>query len=111
MSTLVQHSFWSWKHKLQGILQLLSLLSGYSYSETDAEGVAYNLHTTNADNNQSLRYDLSGVNGQCQVELALDEDDRDIVFITTTASEALQERILFLAQLQEALKTVEVDFT
>ncbi|MCB2377347.1 hypothetical protein LGH70_07135 [Hymenobacter sp. BT635] len=104
MSELVQHSFWCWKQKLQGVLQLLSLLSGYVYSEADATTVAHGLHITNADDKQVQPYDLSGKNGQCYVELSLDADNRDIVFVTTTASGAFQERIVFLAQLQEALK-------
>ncbi|TGE28101.1 hypothetical protein [Hymenobacter metallicola] len=111
MQVSAEHSFWCWKHKLQGILQLLSFLSGYAYSEADADAVAYGLHTTDTDQRRVLPYDLSGINGQCRVELALDADDRDIVFITTTASGALQERIVFLSQVQEVLKTIEVNFT
>ncbi|RSK29759.1 hypothetical protein [Hymenobacter metallilatus] len=105
------YQFWCWKHKLQGVMQLLSLLSGYVYSEADADTVAYGLHPTNADKHQSFEYDLTSTHGQCRVILALDENNRDIVFVATIASTALQERIQFLARLQELLKTIEVDFT
>ncbi|MBG8551933.1 hypothetical protein [Hymenobacter guriensis] len=43
LNASVTHQFWGWKHKIQGVLQRLSLLSSYAYSEVDSDPETYGL--------------------------------------------------------------------
>ena len=110
MQTIEEHQFWCWKDKLIGVVYFLYLLAGRDFSEDASMTLVEELRNTNADRNEWLVYNIGLVPDLWQLALAIDEEDRGIVFVKIKAPIEFQERIRFLNRIQCSVKTLEPDF-
>lgn len=69
--------FWIWKNNLPGILRLISDMCGYDLDQSNMDEIKYGLFSTSDEKGFWFEYQLS----KTTIKLALDEEDRDIVFI------------------------------
>lgn len=55
----IEYGFWFWSHKLNGILRMLSSISGYYIDEQEYEIINEELRNTNNEENIWSEYDFS----------------------------------------------------
>lgn len=95
------YSFWFWKTKFKWILEMLGLAMDYNYSEGEIDGMEISLRNTNNEDGSKWSGGLHyGNKGTMYINMALDNEDRDKVFIQITSSKKLQAQIEFIDLLQ-----------
>ncbi|GAA4383595.1 hypothetical protein [Hymenobacter koreensis] len=102
------YRFWCWKLKLNGVLKMLSLLSGFSYSGDDELLVLEGLRGSDDEQGVWFSYDMSR-KGTLSITLAYDAADKDIVQVTVEADDSMADRIRLIDEIQSTMKRLEVD--
>jgi hypothetical protein len=96
-----EYSFWFYKSKFEWILEMLSLVIDYEFADGEIEGMKLGLANTNNNDaskwNGGLHY---GNKGSFYINMALDAENRDIVFISISTMQQFKPQIELIDQLQ-----------
>ncbi len=100
-----EYRFWFWKHKFSMILELLTLLIDYDFSEGEIEGMEADL--TNTDYTEISKWSGGlhyGKKDVLYIKFAQDTDNKAIIHIFIATHKELKERIEFIDLIQEQYK-------
>jgi hypothetical protein len=96
-----EYSFWFWLPKLKWILEMLALVIDYEFMDGEINGMKLSLNTTNNENPSKWSGGLHyGNKGTMYINLALGNENRDIIYISITSNAIFAEQIKFIDLLQ-----------
>lgn len=107
MNKNVKKSFLIFKEKLNPFLIGLSEIVNYDLSMSDMDAIEYGIFNTSDERNLWWDYSLLG-KSTADLEFALDEENRDILFIRLTIEEQLIKELGLLIFMIETFELKEI---
>ncbi|MDF7815206.1 hypothetical protein P1X16_27745 [Hymenobacter sp. YC55] len=97
----MNYGFWIWKQKLTAVLTMLALAVDTSLGEEEIEAINYSLLGTNEGRPEWAEYIFDSTS-RLQLQLALDEDDPEMVHLVVTGPVEIWERLKLIDAIQAA---------